>query len=117
MSNDGNHKGIAPGGAAVATLDPKLTREVYKTMTFILTAAKTLVDEPKDYGPFRLVDAVGRLAQVLVRTGYADDAVRAMAEEIEHEKYYGLKDETELLLFLDKLLEKAAENLASRPKA
>lgn len=90
----------------------RLAREVFKVMTFMLSAAKLLADEPKDYGPFRLIDAAGRLADALERCGFADEAIKAVGREIEREKYYGLNDEGEIRVYLDRILALMADHLA-----
>jgi len=83
---------------------PGVAGEVLRVMTFMLSSAKLLGSEPKSYGPYRLIDAAGRLAQAMERCGLADDAVKALGEEIEKERYYGLEDEAETAAFLDRLL-------------
>lgn len=90
---------------------PSAARETLKLMTFMLSSAKLLATEPKSYGPYRLIDAAGRLAEAMEKCGLADDAVRALGEEIEKEKYYGLNDEAEVAAFLDRVLEIAAAGM------
>lgn len=82
--------------------------EVLRVMAFMLSSAKLLASEPKSYGPYRLIDAAGRLGQALERCGLADDSVKALSVEIERQKYYGLEDEAETAVFLDRVLEMAA---------
>ncbi len=82
-----------------------VAREGLRVIAFLLSSARLLGSEPKSYGPYRLVDAAGRLAEALSRCGLADEAIRAIGEEIEKEKYDGLEDEAEVAAFLDRLLE------------
>ncbi len=47
--------------------------EMFNLAAFMVTSARGLYDEPKDYGPFRLVDSAGRLLAALEGAGLLSD--------------------------------------------
>src|SRR5438552_11164471 len=53
----------------------------FRLATFLVTAARDLVDEPAIYGPFRMVDAVDRLM-----AGVFDDDFHQPVDGVDHAK-------------------------------
>ncbi len=89
----------------------EVAREIFKVMVFMLSSAKLLAKEPKEYGPFRLIDAAGRLAAAMASCGLADEPIKALGEEIDKERDYGLDTEEDIARFLDRVLAVATKRL------
>jgi hypothetical protein len=89
----------------------------FRLATFLVTAARDLVDEPAIYGPFRMIDAVDRL----MAGQFDDDFLRAIKPELEREKQKVMSDRDAFVAWLDEIAAKfAAEakrrNLAQTPR-
>jgi hypothetical protein len=78
-----------------ASTDPA----AFRLATFLVTAARDLVDEPAIYGPFRMVDAVDRLMAGV----FDDDFLRALKPELEREKQKVMSDRDAFVAWLDEL--------------
>ena len=50
----------------------ELRSELFNLVAFLLTSARGLYDEPADYGIFRLLDASGRLLEIMERSELMD---------------------------------------------
>lgn len=94
------------------TADP-LTDELLVLVGFLLTSARGLVDEPKAYGPDRLLDAASRLLAVMDVQGMLDDPLRAIKARIDRQ-LSGPWDEEKLLEELDELALRWTELIAQR---
>jgi hypothetical protein len=89
----------------------------FRLATFLVTAARDLVDEPAIYGPFRMIDAVDRL----MAEQFDDDFLHAIKPELEREKQKVMSDRDAFVAWLDEVAAKfAAEakrrNLAEAPQ-
>jgi hypothetical protein len=69
----------------------------FRLATFLVTAARDLVDEPAIYGPFRLIDAVDRL----MTGAFDDDFLRSVQPELEREKQKVMSDRDAFVAWLD----------------
>ncbi len=65
----------APGGDTLAA-------GVLEVMVYMLTSARMLVGEPREYGPLRLIEGAKRLGEFLVASGQASPGVVALVDEI-----------------------------------
>ena len=54
-----------------------LRRDLFLLLGYMLTSARGLFDEPKGYGPFRLVDTAGRILEIMENHELDDDFLRA----------------------------------------
>jgi hypothetical protein len=73
----------------------------FRLATFLVTAARDVVDEPAIYGPFRMIDAVDRL----MANAFDDDFLRSIQPELEREKYKVMTDRDGFVAWLDHLAE------------
>jgi uncharacterized protein DUF6092 len=73
----------------------------FRLATFLVTAARDVVDEPAIYGPFRMIDAVDRL----MAKAFDDDFLRAMQPKLESDKYKVMSDRAGFVASLDELAE------------
>lgn len=92
--------------------------EAFRLATFLVTAARDVVDEPAIYGPFRMVDAVDRL----VAGSFDDDFLTQIKPELEREKQKVMSDRDAFVAWLDSLAatfaaEAKRRNLAEPPEA
>lgn len=82
----------------------------FRLATFLVTAARDVVDEPAIYGPFRMIDAVDRL----LAPAFDDDFLRAVQPELEREKYKVMSDRDAFVAWLDELAAKFAAEAKRR---
>jgi hypothetical protein len=71
----------------------------FRLATFLVTAARDVVDEPAIYGPFRMIDAVDRL----MAGTFEDDFLSAVKPELEREKQKVMSDREAFVAWLDDL--------------
>jgi hypothetical protein len=71
----------------------------FELATFLVTAARDVVDEPHIYSPFRMIDAVGRF----IAATTDDEFLRRMQPEIEAEKLKVMWDRDGFIAWLDDL--------------
>jgi len=90
-----------------------LRDELLLLVGFLLTSARGLVDEPKDYGPARLLDAAGRLLTVMAGQGMLDTSLSEIRDEIDDELSASM-DQERLVARLDVLALRWAELIADR---
>lgn len=93
--------------------DDRLTDELLVLVGFLFTSARGLVDEPKAYGPTRLLDAASRLLAVMDEHDMLGDSLRAVKTEIDYQ-LSGPWDEEELLGGLDELALRWTQLIAQR---
>lgn len=91
--------------------EKKLKYELLKLCCFIITSARGCIDEPKAYGPLRLLDSVERLITLLDNQGLADDFLKEQQAEITTGKFLSGKDEKGFVEFMDKLVIDFVRNL------
>jgi hypothetical protein len=76
----------------------------FRLATFLVTAARDVIDEPPIYGPFRMVDAVDRL----IAGSFDDDFLTEIQPELEREKLKVMSDRDAFVAWLDELAAKFA---------
>jgi len=82
----------------------------FRLATFLVTAARDLVNEPAIYGPFRMVDAVDRLMAGV----FDDDFLRDLKPTLEREKQKVMSDRDAFVTWLDELAAKFASEAKRR---
>jgi hypothetical protein len=82
----------------------------FRLATFLVTAARDVVDEPAIYAPFRMIDAVDRL----IAGQFDDDFLREIQPELEREKNKVMTDRDAFLAWLDGLAARFAAELKRR---
>jgi len=70
----------------------------------MVTSARNLIPENKLYGPFRLIDAVSRLIDILQKLGLKSARLQAIQRQIEEGKYKVMETEEEFTAFLENLV-------------
>ena len=79
-------------------------RDLLDLLAFIISSAKGCINEPKMYGPFRLVDSISRIIEMLKKNGIPiDDDINKIVEKINNEKYSLMEDERQFISMLEKV--------------
>ena len=84
--------------------EERLRYELLKLFCYIITSARGCIEEPKLYGPFRLIDSVERIITLFDSEGLADDFLKRERAKIEENKYLVMQDEKGFTKFLDELV-------------
>jgi hypothetical protein len=90
-----------------------LARDLFLLVGYLLTSAHGLFGEPAGYGPFRLLDAAGRLLAVLEAHGLSDPFLEQVRAAVDAERFGSSSDE-ELRATLDELCRQVAAELRAR---
>ena len=81
-------------------------KEIIKLFAYMVTSARGCVDEPKIYGPFRLVDSISKLYSILKENNLIGNGeVSKIIEKIEEKKYSCMTDEKEFVTMLDDVID------------
>jgi hypothetical protein len=79
-------------------------KEITSLVSYLIVSARQLYDEPKRYGPFRLIEACSRLITLLRRMGESNELLENIQSRIESEKVKMVTDEKGSMKFLDDLV-------------
>ena len=83
-------------------MDKKILEEkIFELVSYMVTSACNLLEEPARYGPFRLVDAASRLIDILEESGNSSERLNSIREQIESGKYSAMSTEKEFEEFLE----------------
>jgi hypothetical protein len=93
--------------------EDKLSDEFFALLAFLVTSARNCVEEPKLYGPFRLIDGASRLIRILEGAGMADEFCVEVRKKIDEGKYSVMGDKDEFIKFLDNLTLDFADKVKS----
>ncbi len=85
-------------------IDEKFSSEVFELICYMVTSACNLIQETKDYGPFRLIDAVSRLVEILSKRNLSTPQMEELRDKIEKNKYKVLEGESQFSSFLNDLV-------------
>ena len=81
-------------------------KEIIKLFAYMVTSARGCVDEPKIYGPFRLVDSISKLYSILKENNLIGNGeVSKIIEKIEEKKCSCMTDEKEFVTMLDDVID------------
>lgn len=89
----------------------QLKAQAIKLLCFMISSAHGLLDEPKLYGPRRLVDAAEKLLELLEGTDIYDPSWRELANHIRSGKNHMQRDEDYSREFLDSVMDIATQLL------
>jgi hypothetical protein len=85
----------------------------FELLSFLITSARGLVDEPQIYGPLRLLDAAVKLINLMEREGRLTDELREIRQLIREKSNLVMLDEKAFIEFLDELSLKLAKIIKS----
>jgi len=81
----------------------------FNLICYIATSARGCVEEPKMYGPFRLIDTIDRLIEVMDKRNESNEFYNKLQGKIQNKKYSVMHDEEEFINFLDEVVEMLVE--------
>lgn len=70
-----------------------LSDELFLLLSYMLTSAQGLVGEPADYGVFRMIDASGRLLEIMEIHGFSDEFTSQLKQAIDQEREGSMDNE------------------------
>ncbi len=80
----------------------KVNEELIELMAYLLTSARGLMDEPANYGPFRLIDGASRLCTALSDNGYENtEFLSSLQLKIDERKFSVMSDFEEFRALAD----------------
>lgn len=85
-------------------MENDVDKQIFALICYMVTSARNLVRETKMYGPFRLIDACGRLIGILEQMGTSSEFLSKVKAQIETNKYAVISDEKAFVDFLDELV-------------
>lgn len=91
----------------------ELKNELFMLVSYIITSARGLYDEPDNYGIFRLIDSAGRLLAIMESAGMSDDFIASLREQIDEERESSMDDDAQKR-HLDAMVLKIARELQKR---
>lgn len=80
----------------------------FELLSFLITSARGLIDEPQIYGPLRLLDAAIKLINIMEKEGRLTDELREIRQLILEKSDLVIRDEKAFIEFLDELSLKLA---------
>ncbi|MGQ9478342.1 MAG: DUF6092 family protein [Candidatus Bipolaricaulia bacterium] len=87
--------------------------KLFDLCAYIVASAAGLKDEPKDYGPLRLLEVLNRLA-TLAAEEYGDTFLERVAEEVDKGEELLQKDQEGFYHFLEELVRRFAREAKNR---
>jgi len=93
-----------------------LKNNFFDLLSFLIVSARNCVEEPKLYGPFRLIDGASKLIEILEGEGLADEFLLKLRKKIEDKKYSVMSSKDEFTEFLDDLTLDFADELKKENK-
>lgn len=82
----------------------ELEQEFFELICYMITSARNLIPENKLYGPFRLVDAVSRLIDIIRKLDLKSTRLEDIQKQIEEGKYTVMESEEKFTAFLENLV-------------
>jgi len=79
---------------------------IIKLFIYMVTSARGCVDEPKIYGPFRIIDSISKLYSILKENNLmVNEEVSKIIEKIDEKKYSCMTDEKKFVTMLDDVID------------
>jgi len=89
----------------------QLKGSFFELLSFLIVSARNCVEEPKLYGPFRLIDGASKLIEILEGEALADEFLLKLRKKIEEEKYSVMSNKDGFIKFLNDLTLSFADEL------
>ena len=89
----------------------ELKKELFAYLTFLAISARNCVEEPKLYGPLRLIDGASRLIEIMEKAGVEDPFYHEIKKKIDRDKFTVMSDRNQFIKFLDDLTKDFSEKL------
>jgi hypothetical protein len=90
--------------------------DLYELLSFLVSSAHLLVNEPEHYGSFRLIDAACRLVGFALESGHLEDEnfLREFKEEADQKKLLLMTDQEGFLQYLEDATRDVAREMKRR---
>ncbi|NJD98493.1 hypothetical protein E3E26_01585 [Thermococcus sp. LS1] len=75
----------------------------FQLLAFLITSARGCIDEPKLYGPLRLLDAASRLIEIMEEEGKVSEEILKLKELVEEAIDVLMYDSEEFVKLTDEL--------------
>ncbi len=93
----------------------KLFIGLFELIGYMLTSARGLVDEPKLYGPFRLIDGVSRLCDLLIKEDDENsEFFPGLKSKIDEKKFTVISDTEAFINMMDEVIMDYTRRLKER---
>ena len=73
----------------------ELKNDLFYLISYIVSSARGLYDEPADYGTFRLIDSAGRLLAIMETHGLDDPFTARLRQSLDEEREGNMDNETQ----------------------
>jgi hypothetical protein len=91
-------------------------KSLFDLLSFLIISARNLVEEPKLYGPLRLIDGASRLIEILEKEGLSDEFLSKIRKKIEEKENSVMTNKDEFIELLDDLTLDFADELKKRSR-
>lgn len=91
-----------------------LQEELFHLTAYLITSARGLYEEPAEYGVFRLLDAAGRLLEIMESSDLLDDPFLVELKRLVDEERAGSMDEERQRERLDDMVQRIAAEMRRR---
>ena len=93
--------------------------DLYELLSFLVSSAHLLVNEPEHYGSFRLIDAACRLIGFALESGRLEDDqfLREFKEDADQKKLLLMTDQEGFLQYLEDATRDVAKEMKRRADA
>jgi hypothetical protein len=82
----------------------KIEDEFFKLTGYMIASARGCIEEPKLYGPFRLVESASKTIEIMEEMGIENEFLIKAKEKIDREKYSVMQSKEKFIKFLDELI-------------
>ncbi len=89
--------------------EKKFKDDLTLLISYLITSARGCIDEPKSYGPFRLIDSASRLIAIMQKYGFSNEVLDAIAKDIDQEKFSTMTDTKRFIDMLDAVVMKSLD--------
>jgi len=88
--------------------------DIIKIFSYIVTSARGCMDEPKIYGPLRLLNTMSKLFYILKDNGeISNEEIGKIVEKIDEKKFSFKTDGEEFIIMLDEAIDRLVELVQS----
>ncbi len=82
-----------------------MDRNIIDLIAYMLTSARGLIDEPAIYGPFRLLDGVSRLCEMMIEHHHEDEGfLENLNTKIDEKKFSVMTDQETFIAMMDEVI-------------
>jgi hypothetical protein len=85
----------------LSNLEDILNDKHFELLAFLITSARGCIDEPKIYGPLRLLDAASKVIEIMEEEGKETEDIKRLKNKIEECIDILMYDEKEFIRLLD----------------